>query len=99
MKGPKPYTPYRVLIGAQTSNSGGTIAVALRRLANPYLPFNGNRNTLTYNPYITVDYVEPITVSSVDGYSGGWSTGKLQPYAAHRSQLVLQNINTTRGGY
>src|SRR5207244_13159899 len=75
----------RFTIGTKDERTEG-IAVVLRRLANPYLPFNGNRNAFSYNPYITIDYVEGIPVQPISGAASRLtSTGKLQPYAAHRS--------------
>jgi hypothetical protein len=75
----------------------GGVTVLLRRLANPYLRFDPQRRSptglgpnLTYNPYMTVDYVEDVPVYPVDGAGPVASTGRLQPYAAHRSQLALQ---------
>ncbi len=69
------------------------VTVVLRRLANPYLPFNGVRTDVAYNPFVTVDYLENIPVRpalSAGGPSLTASLGKLQPYAAHHSQLRLQ---------
>jgi hypothetical protein len=74
--------------------TGGTTAL-LRRLANPYLPFDPRRRlplglapNFTYNPYMTVDYVEDVPVQPVLGVGAVASVGRLQPYAAHRTQLA-----------
>ncbi|MCI0461853.1 MAG: hypothetical protein L0Z62_33295 [Gemmataceae bacterium] len=77
------------------------VTVVLRRLANPYLPFDGRRRlatettgNLTYNPYVTVDYLEDIPVQPVTlgGHLAIVSRGKRQPYAAHRSLLAAQTL-------
>jgi hypothetical protein len=73
------------------------VTVMLRRLANPYLPFNGVRTDATYNPFVTIDYLENIPVRPA--LSAGRppviaSLGKLQPYAAHHSQLRFQKMRT-----
>ena len=70
----------------------------LRRLANPYLPFDGRRvpaagagPNVTYNPFVTVDYVEDVPLLAISGGSrplAAW--GRQQTYAAHRSQLALE---------
>jgi hypothetical protein len=82
------------------------VTVLLRRLANPYLPFDGKRRlasgiapNFTYNPYVTVDYLEDIPVQPVAVRSLPviTSTGKLQPYAAHRSQLRPQTTAPNPG--
>jgi hypothetical protein len=68
------------------------ITVLLRRLANPYLPFDGRRRlddgqaNPTYNPFVTVDYLEGIPLQAVSGLGTIASQGKLQPYAAHQTQ-------------
>jgi hypothetical protein len=68
------------------------LTVTLRRLANPYLPFNGNPAAgSAYNPYITVDYLERIPIRSTEGITAPptvASRGKRQPYAAWT--LLLQ---------
>src|SRR5262249_52316979 len=77
------------------------VAVLLPRLATPYLPFDPRRTTpggaaatVTYNPYVTVDYLEDIPAQPVEG--GGAqpvpAVGRLQPYAAHRSQVRPQTL-------
>jgi hypothetical protein len=79
----------------RTPEDGPTgIAVLLRRLANPYAPFDprpavaGQPNPW-YNPYVTVDYLDgiPLHDASQPGYA---SRGKRQPYASF--------LKTTRGG-
>lgn len=73
------------------------VSVMLRRLANPYLSHDPRRRLpgaaaphLTYNPYVTTDYLEDVPLQGVTGGGALASTGKLQPYAAHRSQLRQQ---------
>jgi hypothetical protein len=73
------------------------VAVVLRRLANPYLPFDGQRSApgtatanFTYNPFLTVDYIESVPLQAVNGTAAIASTGKLQPYAAYRGTLQPQ---------
>lgn len=69
------------------------ITVLLRRLANPYLPFNGNPSAPNYNPFLTVDYMEEIPLTPVLVDPGVIaSTGKLQPYASHRETLVSGTV-------
>jgi hypothetical protein len=77
----------------------GGVTVLLRRLANPYLPFDPRRRLPfglapdpAYNPYVTTDYVEDVPVSAVNGVGAVASVGRLQPYAAHRSQLAPQAV-------
>src|SRR5262249_11045310 len=77
------------------------VAVLLRRLANPYLPFDGRRNigaapNFTFNPYVTVDYLEDVPVQPVQvGVSPPLvSRGRLQPYARHRGLLQAQTAQT-----
>ncbi len=69
------------------------VSVLLRRLANPYLPFEGRRElnngepNPTYNPYVTVDYLEEIELRAVGQLPPPQnvpSTGRGQAYAAHR---------------
>lgn len=78
--------------------------ILLRRLANPHLAYDGNpANQTTFNPYITVDYVEDAAVfDGVDYDSMGANAmkdqivnraakGRKQPWAAHSSQQISQN--------
>jgi hypothetical protein len=70
------------------------VSVYLRRLANPHLPpnpnpINANGLDPSYNPYITVDFLENIRPN--DGTTTGYSSiGKTQPYAAHNTQVAAQ---------
>lgn len=65
--------------------------VLLRRLACPHLPPDNNTASPTYNPYVTVDYVENVTVNdSQAAVQDRVSVGRNQPYAAHPSQLRKQ---------
>jgi hypothetical protein len=74
------------------------VTVVLRRLANPYLPFDGRRlapvgtgPNFAYNPFVTVDYVEDVPLLALAGSQPPLAaTGRLQPYAAHRSQSRQQ---------
>jgi hypothetical protein len=75
------------------------VSVMLRRLANPYLPHDPRRSVpgtpaphLTYNPYVTTDYLEDVPLQGVIGAGPIAATGKQQPYAAHRSQLRQQIV-------
>jgi hypothetical protein len=73
------------------------VTVLLRRLANPHLPFDGRRSlgavpNPTYNPYITVDYLEDMPVHAVGSEAAlpVVSRGKPQPFAAHRNLVQPQ---------
>jgi hypothetical protein len=90
--------------GDTPDERGGGTTVLLRRLANPYLRFDPRRRVpagllpnVTYNPYLTVDYIEDVPVGPVMQAGAVTSAGKLQPYAAHRSQLALQTVRPSPG--
>ncbi len=77
------------------------VTVVLRRLANPALPFDGRRSigglpNVTYNPYVTVDYLDNIPLQAVT--SGVrlpiTSLGRPQPYAAYRALLQPQTLRS-----
>jgi hypothetical protein len=72
------------------------LTILLRRLACPHLPPNDTPGP-TYNPYVTVDYMEdvPLRNAADVGFTGPnppvpvaerQSVGRAQPYAAHLSQ-------------
>jgi hypothetical protein len=72
------------------------IAVLLRRLANPHLPFDprpalgGNPNP-AYNPFVTIDYLDRVPLNNATNPRWQYaSRGKLQPYAADFSQVADQ---------
>lgn len=71
--------------------TGNTIL--LRRLANPRYPPDPNPASPTFNPYVTVDFMDglPLNDATTQYYS---SLGKLQPYAADASQRVPQGAAT-----
>ncbi len=83
------YTPTWGLGGTTDERTTG-LTILLRRLANPYLPYNGTPGP-NYNPYVTVDYLQNVPIRSngvsaagvppapLPGYA---SRGKRQPYAA-----------------
>ncbi|MBI1913629.1 MAG: hypothetical protein HYS12_02570 [Planctomycetes bacterium] len=77
------------------------VTILLRRLANPHLPPNPNQTKLdpitgnpvvdtTYNPYITVDYLEGVRLWDASNAPTNFSTGKSQPYASDKSQVGKQ---------
>ncbi|HWG46291.1 MAG TPA: hypothetical protein VN688_26250 [Gemmataceae bacterium] len=72
------------------------LTVLLRRLANPYLPFDprpalGNQPNPAYNPYQTVDYLSGIPLHDATNPAVvRISSGKRQPYAADPSQRAPQ---------
>lgn len=87
--------------GGPPDERAAGVSVLLRRLANPYLPFDGRRTAsigtganFTYNPYVTIDYLEQIPLQPVEfGVSRPVaSTGRPQPFAAHRSLLQAQTV-------
>jgi hypothetical protein len=60
--------------------TGNGQSVLLRRLANPYLPFNQNTN-----PYITIDYIDAINFTPNNANNPATpyaSVGKRQPYSS-----------------
>ncbi|HEY7309081.1 MAG TPA: hypothetical protein VH643_06890, partial [Gemmataceae bacterium] len=84
------YTPTAVTWPAAGTTDERTtgLTVMLRRLANPYLPFNPSPvNAMgavdpTYNPYVTVDYMQNVPIQSNATLPAVYnSRGKTQPYA------------------
>jgi hypothetical protein len=81
-----------------TDNTDG-VTVLLRRLANPHLPpdnnlllANGSLNP-AFNPYVTVDYIQGVVPGDAAKPGSTYaSRGKLQPYAAHPSQIADQVV-------
>src|SRR5262249_22150947 len=60
------------------------VTILLQRLAVPHLPPNGTPGP-TYNPYITVDYVDGVPVSAVGGVPGDsrlFNDTRIRPPAA-----------------
>src|SRR5262249_49498676 len=89
--------------GPPDERAGG-ITVLLRRLANPYLPFDGRRRVgnapnPTYNPFVTVDFVENVAAQAVEpnGQQVVSCHGKLQPYAPHRAFCAPQSVDAAPG--
>ncbi len=98
--------------GMNVNNIGSVpanVSVLLRRLACPAMPHNSDPTSASYNPYITVDYVQNVTVNDAttfDGagqpqtpnYSALFSMGKMEPYAAAtlQKQNQLSNPYTDR---
>lgn len=84
----------------------GDQTVILRRLCCPSMPPDDNPASPTYNPYVTVDYMEGVKVNDgVEADSAGahkarvdelkrYSIGRNQPYAAHKSQQIPQKPAT-----
>ncbi len=81
-----------------TPGSNFQPALLLQRLANPYLPPNySTANPLTYNPYITIDYVARVNVNdgrifstagmipagTLPAMTARPAWGKLQPFASY----------------
>ena len=78
------------------------LTVMLRRLANPYLPFNPNPSVSNpnnpgnyipnpvYNPYMTVDYIQNVPIQSTQNPPYA-SRGKTQPYASYTHSRVNAN--------
>jgi hypothetical protein len=71
------------------------LQVLLRRLANPHLPFNPDRNAgVWYNPYLTVDYLEQVPLRWTSDPGPFTARGKRQPYAAALAQVSDQQAPT-----
>jgi hypothetical protein len=72
------------------------LIVLLRRLANPYLPPDprptiDNSPNPAYNPFVTIDFLSGIPLNNATDPQAVYSSwGKLQPYAAHPSQVAPQ---------
>jgi hypothetical protein len=81
-------------------NSGGgiatipppnSVALLLRRKAFYHLDHNDDAGSPTYNPYVTVDYLDGIRLTPYTGpATAGKSFGRRQPYTAHPSQVAAQ---------
>jgi hypothetical protein len=82
------------------------LTVMLRRLANPYLPFNPNPVNAssgavdpTYNPYVTVDYIQNVPIQSNATTPAAYSSrGKTQPYAALTQVAVAGGVPQAPAG-
>jgi hypothetical protein len=81
-----------------------TVSVLLRRLACPAMPLNIDPTSASYNPYITVDYVQNVSVNDATTFNGAgqpqtpnysalYSMGKMEPYAAAKLQAQNQLAN------
>ncbi|MBI1915287.1 MAG: hypothetical protein HYS12_11190 [Planctomycetes bacterium] len=76
------------------------LTVLLRRLANPHLPFDDRPSSRDsfgeiqanpwYNPYVTIDVMEPVPLRDGTTQVRYASRGKRQPYASHPAQVVDQ---------
>jgi hypothetical protein len=90
------YTP--VWPAASTTDERTTgLTVALRRLANPYLPYNPNPVNAsgvdpTYNPFMTVDYLQNVKIQTNTPAGPYSSLGKRQPYAAKFIAGAVPNV-------
>jgi hypothetical protein len=102
------YQPTTTTWRANSNNDERTtgLTVMLRRLANPYLPFNPNPTipdpniagnlipNPAYNPYVTVDYVQNINIQSSNQTPTYFaSRGKQQPYAAYMQTANANNAS------
>src|SRR5262249_22528045 len=88
---------------AQDPSQIGAHTIILRRLCCPAMPPDPNPGSPTYNPYVTVDYLDGVSVNNgVKALTSGpnpnlvptqkrSSVGRSQPYAATPSQLLPQN--------
>lgn len=89
------------------------LTVMLRRLANPYLPFNPNPSITdpnnagnvipnpVYNPYVTVDYIQNVPIQSNTNPPAApnyCSRGKTQPYAAYTQVTVTGGVAQAQSG-
>lgn len=85
MQVPGTYTPGAQPTVTPDADTTTGYVVFLRRLANPNLPYN-NTPGASFNPYITVDYMEKIPAYRVNvaGDPAFSSRGKRQPYAGYR---------------
>ncbi len=93
-----------------TMNAPTPPTLILRRLLCPHLPFNGTPGP-TYNPYVTVDFVQTLQTQMYDSrqytqngpnmsqipYTQQYSYGRTQPYAASPNRYV-QSIGASVGG-
>ncbi|MCS7046900.1 MAG: hypothetical protein NZO58_11135, partial [Gemmataceae bacterium] len=84
--------------------------ILLRRLANPFLPYQDNPKLANYNPYITVDYVQNVPANDAvefdhNGAHAGRlkeeerrSFGRRQPYVATAWSAQAPDTDTTKMG-
>jgi len=83
-------------------NPAPDYTVVFQRLACPNMPPDSNPASATYNPYITVDYVEHVKVNDgvVNSTQAGHtrtqvdfrnSMGRYEPYAASADKLILRD--------
>jgi hypothetical protein len=84
--------------GTPISDNTNGVTILLRRLANPYLPRTGTDAAPDpANPYITVDYMDGVVPNNqIATYN---SRGKMQPFAADKTQVAPQTTyaQTTAG--
>jgi hypothetical protein len=77
--------------GTPAMDTTNGVTVMLRRLANPYMPYNAQTN-----PYITIDYLDKVILNKVvDATTVHNSRGKLQPYASFANQIADQKGDMT----
>jgi hypothetical protein len=97
-----PRAPFNTTNGITPDNlSSVAPTVVLQRLANPALPFQGNKGQPFYNPYITVDVTETGGTASIlsrltvwDGRTflvGGPNPGPNRPPVAPPTYTAIQN--------
>jgi hypothetical protein len=77
--------------GTQVQDTTNGVTILLRRLANPYLPYDTNNN-----PYLTIDYLDAVPLNKVvDATTVHHSRGRRQPYASALNQIVDQMGDAT----
>jgi hypothetical protein len=89
-----PAGPTFTFNGTPVMDTTNGVTILLRRLCNPYLPYDPN-----LNPYMTIDYLDTVKLNQVksDGSIAHSSVGRRQPYASALSQIAPQqggNSNT-----
>ena len=97
----KPSMMYPPAWGAASTTDERTtgLTVMLRRLANPYLPFQPNPGVANYNPYVTVDYLQNVPIQSNKTLPAQYnSRGKTQPYAALTKVPVVAGVPQALAG-
>ena len=98
-----PVVSYQTMNLSCTRNGGGALlseppTLLLRRLAVPFLPPDLDPTSPTFNPYITVDYVEEVPVNqNTLPVTQRRSFGKSQPFAGRPGTWRLQSPHITPG--